>query len=158
MASVYFAQDLAYNDTPVAGDPTALYRDFLGTWMLIPDSCRYEQGEPPHSGSYHIEERDGHLHFRMQWVDAEGKSEAVEFSGRPDGISVPFPGGELADALAISAVSARELNSSAFLRGRELMVAQRQLDERGQAMRVTQIVRLPDGTSPANVSIYRRAN
>ncbi len=36
------------------------------------------------------------------------------------------------------------------------MVAQRQLDASGNAMRVTQIVRLPNGESPGNVAIYRR--
>jgi hypothetical protein len=37
------------------------------------------------------------------------------------------------------------------------MVAQRQLGDSGDAMRTVQMVRLPDGTSPANVSVYRRA-
>ncbi len=36
------------------------------------------------------------------------------------------------------------------------MVAQRQLDDRGAAMRVTQLVRFDDGTTLANTSIYRR--
>ncbi len=36
------------------------------------------------------------------------------------------------------------------------MVAQRQLDDTGTAMRVTQLVRFPDGTHAANVSIYRK--
>jgi len=36
------------------------------------------------------------------------------------------------------------------------MVAQRQLDDSGQAMRVTQLVRLADGEHLANVSVYRR--
>ena len=37
-----------------------LYKDFLGSWQLIPDSCKYQQGEPPKSGEYHIEV-DGEL-------------------------------------------------------------------------------------------------
>ena len=36
------------------------------------------------------------------------------------------------------------------------MVAQRQLDASGNAMRVTQVVRFADGTSAANVAVYRR--
>ena len=65
-------------------------------------------------------------------------------------------GGELADAIAIEAVSPRELNSYAYWQGRQLMVAQRQLDDTGLHMRVVQAVHLPDGTRPVNVSIYRR--
>lgn len=134
-----------------------VYREFLGLWQLIPESCQYEQGDPPASGFYRIEEnKDGTLEFTAQWVDAAGKSDSVSFSGFPDGTKMPFAAGELADSLAIEAVSARELNSYAYLDGKELMVAQRQLDASGNAMRVTQIVRLPNGESPGNVAIYRR--
>jgi hypothetical protein len=134
-----------------------IYRDFLGLWQLIPESCQYEQGDPPTSGLYRIEENlDGTLEFTAEWTDTDGKPESVSFAGFPDGTKMPFAGGELADALAVEAVSARELNSYAYLGGRELMVAQRQLDSTGQAMRVTQVVRLPNGESPGNVSVYRR--
>ena len=134
-----------------------VYKDFLGLWQLIPESCQYEQGDPPQSGVYRIEEnKDGTLEFTAEWTDAEGKADSVSFSGFPDGTKMPFNAGELADSLAIEAVSPRELNSYAYLDGRELMVAQRQLDATGQAMRITQIVRLPNGESPGNVAIYRR--
>lgn len=124
--------------------------------MLIPDSCRYEQGEPPREARYDISADGSAVVFRTTWVDAEGGHQQVEFRGPPDGTKTPVPGGELVDALAIHAVSSRELNSYGYRKGKELMVAQLQLDETGQAMRVTQLVRLPDGTAPANVSVYRR--
>lgn len=134
-----------------------VYRDFLGLWQLIPESCQYEQGDPPTSGFHRIEEnKDGTLEFTAQSVDADGKSGSVSFAGFPDGTKMPFAAGELADALAVEAVSKRELNSYAYLDGKELMVAQRQLDASGNAMRVTQIVRLPNGESPGNIAIYRR--
>lgn len=134
-----------------------LYRDFLGLWQLVPESCQYEQGEPPTSGVYRIEEKeDGTLKFTAEWVDAQGKSDSVSFAGLPDGTKTPFAAGELADALAIEAVSSRELNSYAYFDGKELMLAQRQLDSSGDAMRVTQLVRLQNGESPSNVAIYRR--
>jgi len=134
-----------------------LYASFLGSWTLIAESCRYEQGDPPRSGQYRIEEVEpGHVAFVAQWVDASGRERRITLRGPADGSRVPFSGGDLADELAIEAVSARELNSYAYFRGVERMVAQRQLDDTGQAMRITQLVRLPDGSRPANVSIYRR--
>ena len=133
------------------------YAAFIGTWILIPESCDYEQGEPPQGGSYRIEAAaDGRLEFFIHWVDAEGEAHSATFGGVPDGRHAPYPGGDLADALSIDAVSPRELTSRAFYRGKERMVAQRQLDEHGLAMRVTQLVRLPDGQSLANVAIYRK--
>jgi hypothetical protein len=136
----------------------AKHRDFLGLWVLIPESCKYEQGDPPTGGRYRIEEQDdGILRFTAEWIDADGKEQQVVFSGPPDGSRQAFAGGDLADALSIEAVSDRELNSRAYYKGKVRMVAQRQLDDTRSAMRVTQMVYLPDGSRPANVSIYRRA-
>ena len=129
---------------------------FLGTWRLVPDSCRYEQGTPPREGAYRIRALDdGQLEFTASWVDADGKDHSVTFSGHPDGRRSPL-GGDPVDALSVHAVSPRELNSSGWIGEREVMIAQRQLDDTGQAMRVIQVVRLPDGTAPANVAIYVR--
>lgn len=133
-----------------------LYADFLGTWVLIPESCEFGQGDPPVSGLYRIEERGDQLVFRIDWTDGSGEHHHVELAGRPDGVPVPFAGGDAVDALSIEAVSPRELRSSGYWRGEELMVAQRQLDDTGMAMRVTQVVRFLDGTRLANVSVYRR--
>jgi len=135
-----------------------LYAGFLGIWTLVPDSCDYEQGEPPKEATYRIgEEADDKLVFAMHWVDAKGETHQHEFSGEPNGKPMPFNGGELADALVVTAVSERELTTSALSRGEELMVAQRQLDETGSAMRITQIVRFPGGSSESNVGVYRKS-
>ena len=134
----------------------ASYDRFLGAWILVPESCDYQQSEPPRSGTYSIEETADGLRFDMSWVDDEGEAHTASFSAAADGKPAPFDGGDLADALSVTLVSSRELNSSAFWRGKERMVAQRQLDEGGNAMRVVQLVRLPDGTTLANTSVYRR--
>ena len=61
-----------------------LYKDFLGSWQLIPDSCKYQQGEPPKSGEYHIEVDGELLVFKMIWTDSEDKKYEIQFSGVPD--------------------------------------------------------------------------
>lgn len=135
---------------------SAIYSGFLGTWTLDPDSCDYEQSEPPKEGTYRIEERGDQLHFIMRWVDEKDEEHLLSFSGPPNGQALPFPGGVLADALAIKAVSERELNTSAYFQGEERMIAQRQLDATGYAMRVTQVVRFSDGSSAANIAVYHK--
>lgn len=132
-------------------------KGFIGAWILIPESCNYEQGDPPLEGSYRISETEhGRLDFEIAWTDSGGERHAVSFSGVPDGEPAPLEGGELADTMSVSAVSARELTTRAYWRGKERMVAQRQLDESGAAMRVTQLIRFDDGTTLANTSIYRK--
>ncbi len=130
---------------------------FLGTWILDATTCRYQQGEPPLSGRYHIMADGDALVFTISWADAQGQSHEVSFRGRPDGSHVPFNGGPLADALAITLVSDNQLNSSAFNAGVELMTAQRTLSDNGQAMHVIQTVKLPDGAAPTNHATYDRA-
>ncbi len=133
-----------------------IYAAFLGTWMLMPETCVYEQGAAPRAGTYRIEADGELLRFTIDWIAADGAAHHATFAGRPDGVSVPFAGSDAVDAIAITAVSPRDLRSSASWRGQELMVAQRQLDASGNAMRVTQVVRFADGTSAANVAVYRR--
>ena len=134
-----------------------LHAGFIGAWILIPESCDYEQGDPPLEGTYLIREAEGGaLDFEIAWTDSGGEAHTVCFSGLPDGEAAPLEGGELADAISVTAVSARELTTRAYWRGKERMVAQRQLDDRGVAMRVTQLIRFDDGTTLANTSVYRR--
>lgn len=133
-----------------------LYSGFLGIWTLIPESCDYEQGEPPVEATYRISEDGDTLVFVMHWVDDKGETHQLQFSGPPNGEPMPFNGGELADALVVTAVSARELTTSALSKGQELMIAQRQLDETGTAMRITQIVRFLNGSTESNVGVYRK--
>lgn len=131
-----------------------MYAAFLGTWTLEPASCEYEQSEPPKYSTYRIEEVDDKLVFTIHWVDANDESHQMSFSGVPNGEPLAFDGGQFADALSVTAVSERELNTSAFWKGRELMVAQRQLDNTCRAMRITQVVRFLDGTFAANIGVY----
>ncbi|MCK5800145.1 MAG: hypothetical protein KAI47_23305 [Deltaproteobacteria bacterium] len=148
---------LAIMDKHDRGDEP-LYAHFLGLWLLDPASCDYEQGDPPRAGSYRIEEREGRLLFTLTWVDAVGLDGHASFSGLPDGRHEDFDGGDLADALSVEAVSARELTSAAYYKGVERMTTQCQLDELGMAMRVLKLVRLPDGTRLLDTNVYRRAN
>ena len=140
-------------------EPEKPFADFLGTWILDPQTCEYEQGDPPTAGAYVIaihETQTDRVSFEISWTDDSGESHQVEFSGPANGVPFEFSGGDLADQMVITAPSNRELNSSALYNGTERMTAQRQLDETRMAMRVTQVVRFPDGNRVANVGIYRR--
>ncbi len=130
--------------------------DFLGMWVLDVATCQYEQGDPPQSGSYEITQNGDTLTFRMSWVDAEGDAHDMSFSGKPDGVPVPFDGGPLADSLSISLPKDDQLDSAAFLDGQELMRASRILSADHASLDILQVVKLPDGSTPTNRATYRR--
>lgn len=132
-----------------------LHDRFIGRWELDPASCQYEQGDAPSSGTYTISETGDTLIFDMTWTDAKGETHTASFSGKPDGVAVPFDGGDLVDSFTITAESRSELNSSAGMKGTTLMHATRTLID-DDTMRIVQTVYLPDGTAPANKSLYYR--
>ncbi|MCW9033370.1 MAG: hypothetical protein OQK35_03405 [Alphaproteobacteria bacterium] len=127
---------------------------FFGLWMLDLSRSTFEQNEPPQSATHRLELYEGHVVFYMNWIDAEGQDFEVKFAGIPDGQIREFPGGELADAMSVTAPSELELNTSAFLKGNELMTATRLLVENGSEMLLTQTVHLPDGVTLQNKSLY----
>ena len=132
------------------------YQLFLGEWELDVNLCHYEQGEPPRSSTYLIREDDDELLFEMSWMDAAGETHQMTLRGVPDGELVPFNGGELVDALSITAVSTHELNSAAAMKGVVLMSVIRRLSPDGQQMAVMQEVKLPTGEVSTNKSVYSR--
>jgi hypothetical protein len=105
-------------------DPLAGCAAFLGTWVLMPETCVYEQGAPPRAGTYRIAAEGDALRFTIDWTAADGAAHHATFAGRPDGVAVPFAGGDAVDALAITLASPATC-STAFWRGQERMVAQR---------------------------------
>ncbi len=133
-----------------------IYQKFLGMWVLDVESCVFEQGDPPTSGSIKILADGEELVFEMKWIALDGESHFASFRAKPDGGLIPFDGGGLADALSVTAVSDRELNSSAFRDGFELMSARRKLSADALKMHVVQTVRLPDGLTPSNHSVYHK--
>lgn len=132
------------------------YELFLGEWELDTNLCFYEQGEPPLSSIYLIREKGDELLFEMSWVDAEGETHQMIFRGVPDGVLAPFNGGDLVDALSITAVSTHELNTAAAMKGVVLMSVIRRLSPDGQQMAVMQEVKLPTGEVSTNKSVYVR--
>ncbi|MCK0070985.1 MULTISPECIES: hypothetical protein [Kordiimonas] len=133
-----------------------LYQGFLGEWILDPDSCEYEQGEPPVTGYYAIHQNGEELEFKMAWVDTEGEQHAHSFRCKPDGHQYKFAGGDLADAISVTATSENTLDSSAFYRDQERMMAYRTLVNGGTEMEVVQKVNLPGGGAPSNFARYVR--
>ncbi|AXS42248.1 hypothetical protein [Breoghania sp. L-A4] len=135
-------------------DPIA---PFLGAWILDIEASDFEQGEPPLSGSYRIEAADFGLTFHMRWIDANGKEEAVSFTGMPGTRDERLKQSGLADALALYLETGGGLVSEARREGKVIMRAVRRLADNGATLIIEQTVHLPDDTSTTNTMVYRRA-
>lgn len=129
---------------------------FIGTWLLMPDLCRYAFGKPPVAGRYVIAQPDhGEVSLESEWVSASGRRHVLRFTGPVDGRPHPLHGSRIADAIRIDYLSAQRLGSSAWREGRKVMWAERvllapdrlQIDMHGW---------LASGDAYSNIDIYRR--
>ena len=133
-----------------------VYQAFLGTWVLDPTTCRYEQGEPPRADRHRIVADGYDLVITMDSTDAGGEDHHVSFRAPANGQEIPFNAGPLADTLCLTLPSPHELHLAASCDGLELMTATRTLDADGTTLHLVQTVHLPDFTAPANRATYRK--
>ncbi len=131
-------------------------RDFIGTWHLLPELCRYAFGRPPASGRYVIGLRaDGEVLLESEWTSASGRRHALRFSGPMDGRPHPLAGSRIADAIQLEPVSPQQLNSSGWRDGRKVMWAKRRLIQ-PDGLQIDVHGRLANGTTYTNIDVYRR--
>lgn len=109
---------------------------YLGTWRLVPELSHYDAGGPPESGSYRIEDRDGVLHFTIDWVkDAQAMS--ASYIAHADGTPVmaPHPG---VDEASVLHEDDRTLSGSATAGGAVIARTMRRVSTDGRLMSVLQ--------------------
>ena len=129
---------------------------FLGTWQLIPNQSRYDFGQPPASGTYRIAANKTGYSFTIQWTTADSQPMNVAYDSVPDGQQHPYENPAIADAVSMTRVSERQLDSASFKDGQQIAHAARVLSADGQTMTITQSGTTPDGVFFSNVSRYRR--
>ncbi len=130
---------------------------FLGTWIMDPDESEYDQGDPPKSGTYRIEDDSGLLIFTMNWIDADGTSHSESFSGIPNGKPIRLRESGLVDELVLFFETPRKLVSEARRGGLTIMKAARTLSDDGTSLTIDQVVHVLDDQTFVNTSIYYRA-
>ena len=67
---------------------------YVGTWILVPELCLYEEGEPPLLGRYKIEQQSNEVQISVWWKSKDGTELETEFGGSNDGTKIPadYPG------------------------------------------------------------------
>jgi hypothetical protein len=128
---------------------------FLGTWQLDPSQSQYEFGQPPQSGLYRIEPEGTSLKFTAEWVTADGQPGQVVYYAIPDGQDHPSGHPTVADTIATTQVSARQMDTVSKKDGRIVAVANRVLSPDGRTMTVTQSGTTPQGQPYRDVAIYQ---
>jgi hypothetical protein len=121
-----------------------------GVWLLVPELCHYDQGEPPERGQYEIATQGGIVTFRIKWRKG-GQDFETSFAAPLDGSSVTgeFPGIDsflvrqdgaalISEAYAKGEVVARAVRRAS---GDLLSVMQENADGRGSWVRTWQVYR-----------------
>ena len=134
------------------GSETPLY---TGTWILVPELCVYQEGQPPTRGVYTIAQRDGAVAISIDWTALEGGSHTIAFGGPIDG-SPQSIHGQPGAALSITAISAQILDSTVRASSRVLAYARRCASDDGQLLSTVQEGHRDDGSTYRNFQVYQR--
>ena len=83
--------------------------NFLASWQLFPEKCKFQFGLIPKSGNYKIESiNNGHkLLISINWVSIENEAFYSQYSVLPDDEIRPLDNQEIADS-----IKARIINAS----------------------------------------------
>jgi len=129
---------------------------FVGEWVLAPELCLYNVGEPPRSGVYRIAP-GGHGGFdiNIEWEAADGSRHSVSFGGPADGRAIPSeaPG---VSHITLTQIDAHTLDSAAFQSDQMLSYARRRAAADGSLLVTVQEAPAPDGGRMRNFQVYRR--
>ena len=132
-------------------------RRYLGSWRLCPELCIYEEGEPPASGLYQIDQVDGDVRIRVNWKTRTGSEHKLEFGAPANGVRQELPAAAGGPThLSISHVSDHILDSRAFSGDREIAYARRCASADGKLLSTVQAGYRADGTAFRNFQVYRR--
>lgn len=128
---------------------------YIGAWVLVPELCLYEEGNPPEWGIYQIAQLDEGVRISIDWEAQDGSKHHIAFQAPDDGVKQPS-NGPGTSYLSITRVSPLILDSHAYLGEEEVAYARRRVSEDGCLLSTVQVVRRADGTSFRNFQVYRR--
>ncbi len=129
---------------------------FFGVWTLNREASQYAQGEPPHDASYTLEPDGDAIKVTMAWTGADGQRKHQVYTGVPDGVVYPYDGGEVVDAISMTLLDARTLDTDSRKDGQIIAHARRVLSEDGGTMTITMRGTAPDGRTIDNIAIYEK--
>jgi hypothetical protein len=128
---------------------------YTGTWILLPELCLYQEGQPPTRGVYTIVQCGSAVEFSIDWTALDGSSHTISFGGPVDGSTQPIeaqPGAEL----SIAAISPLILDSTVRAGSRVVAYARRCVSNDGQLLATVQEGYRADGSTYRNLQVYRR--
>jgi hypothetical protein len=133
-------------------EPKLTAADFVGRWELVPGESKYAIQQVPKAATLDIRSEKGGLFMRLEWVDHVGAKGAIDHSF-PFKQPVMVNGNEHTLSLNDDGV----LETVVQKDGAEYSRTRRTLSKDRKTLELTQLGTLPDKTSFANVSVYRRA-
>jgi Protein of unknown function (DUF2452) len=83
--------------------------NFLGSWQLIPERCKYNIGIPPKSLILRLEERDGLIQLDMNWFTHDDQTLRTNYGFKNNGQPYPFEHSEVADTIEVEFLGSHEM-------------------------------------------------
>ncbi|MDP6736287.1 MAG: hypothetical protein QF732_07280 [Nitrospinaceae bacterium] len=127
---------------------------FFGNWVLLPELCIYQNGEPPPSGLYVIRSKTEVIEFEIEWKDTSGTDHSLSYGGPLDGKKHTSDSPGVSD-VAYEKIDDLTLDSTSYDGDKILMYVRRVASETGDLLAVSQVIFGENG-SLSNFQVYRR--
>ena len=128
--------------------------NYIGTWLLIPELCIYQNGEPPLRGIYEIQSDGTEVRISVNWTDKEGAEHAIEYGGAIDGSKHPIDASGTTSTVYFR-VDENTLGSTVYDNDRKTMYARRIVSAANDLLATVQVQYRPEGDL-SNFQVYRR--
>lgn len=131
--------------------------NFLASWQLFPEKCRYQHGEMAKSGNYKIESiRNGSaLQISMNWVSRTNQAFFSSYMLVPDGQLYPYEQTDFADMISGEFLNASTMHISFLKNDQVFLTARHEILSNGY-LQITQKGVTEDGTPFENIDIYHK--
>jgi hypothetical protein len=130
---------------------------YAGTWLLLPELCLYDEGDPPTSGVYTIAWSPSRIDISIAWQATDGQRHSISFGGPSDGTRQPT-GNDVPSHLSVTHIDTSTLDSSAFDGAAEIAYARRRVSRDGRLLATVQTGLGRDGTRFRNFQVYERVD
>jgi hypothetical protein len=136
---------------------TAKAYNFLYSWQLVPEKCDYQQGVPPKSSIYKMENNNGDecMTISLSWLTHDNQSFKTAYQLIPDGEVHPFEHAEVASSIKGEFIGSHTFKIKAIKEDKLVWEVTKEIQSNGY-MKLTQVGIDEEGKEYTNIQYYHK--
>ena len=126
----------------------------IGTWKLNLAKSKYSPGPPPKSQTLKVEAQGDALKITADTVNADGTTQHLQYTAKPDGKDYPITGDPDRDSTTMKRIDAYTTEVAGKKAGKATMTFRRVVSKDGKTVTITGTGTNAKGQKVNNVAVY----